>query len=140
MDNKGYVMSGVSLLLILPAILLLTVFLDMTNEGIGENTRVISSGSVLNTVKDLEAHIMVAGKEILKSEADSVMNSGKPLSNSRAVIKADLQTKMDQMVQDYEDNSGMEVDCNITSVGNSEDPFAVQVNSTIYVGKGNITH
>lgn len=140
MDNKGYVMSGVSLLLILPAILLLTVFLDMTNEGIGENTRVISSGSVLNTVKDLEAHILVAGKEILKSEADGVMNSGKPLSDSRATIKDDLQFVMDQKVQNYKENMGMELDCNITSVGNSEDPFAVQINSTIYVEKGNITH
>lgn len=140
MDNRGYVMSGMSFLLVLPAILLFAVFLDLTTGGVEENSRVLGSGAVLNTAKDLEADIMVAGKEVLKSEADSVVSSGTPLSNSRVVIKADLQTKMDQMVQDYEDNSGMEVDCNITSVGNSEDPFAVQVNSTIYVGKGNITH
>lgn len=140
MDNRGYVMSGMSFLLVLPAILLFAVFLDMANEGIGENSRVIGSGSVLNTARDLEADIMVAGKEVLKNEADNVMNSGTPLSDSRAAIKTDLQTKMDQKIQDYEDNSKMDVDCNISSVGNSEDPFAVQINSTIYVGKGNITH
>lgn len=140
MDNKGYVMSGMSFLLVLPAILLFAVFLDMTNEGIGENSRELGSESVLNIVKDLEADIMVAGKEVLKSEADNVMNSGTPLSDSRAVIKDDLQTKIDQKVQNYKDNSELDVDCNISSVGNSEDPFAVQINSTIYVGKGNITH
>lgn len=133
-------MSGMSFLLILPAILLFAVFLDLTNEGIEENSQVLVSGSVLNTAKDLEADIVVVGKEVLKNEAESVVNSGTPISNSRGVIKADMQAKMDQMVQDYEDNSGMHVDCNITSVGNSEDPFAVEVNSTIYVGKGNINH
>lgn len=140
MDNQGYVMSVISFLLVLPTIMLFMVFLDLANNGIEENSRVIESGDVLNKVKDLEANILVAGKQVLKNEAENVVNSGTPLSNSRMAIQADLQTKMDQMAQNYENNNGIEVDCNITSVDNSEDPFAVEVNSTVYVSKDNITH
>ncbi len=140
MDNQGYVMSVLSFLMILPAIMLLTIFLDLTTTGMEENSRGIGSETVQNTAKDLEANIMVSGKQVLKSESEGVVNSGTPLSNSRATIKADLQGKMDQITQDYENNNEMEVDCDITSVDNCEDPFAVEVNSTIYVGKGDITH
>lgn len=140
MDNRGYVMSVMSFLLVLPAIMLFMVFLDMTSTGIEENSRVIGSDSVLSTANDFKANIVVAGKEVIKSEAESVVNSGTPLSNSRAAIKTHLQNKVDQMAINYEDTTGVEVDCNITSVGNSEDPFAVRVNSTIYVGKGDVNH
>lgn len=133
-------MSGMSFLLILPAIMLLMVFLDMTTSGIGENSRLIVSEKVLNTFNDFESNMVVAGKQVIKNKAEEVANSGTPLTNSREAIKTDLQTKADQMAQEYGENTGVPVDCNITSVGNCEDPFAVEVNSSLYVGRDDITH
>lgn len=133
-------MSGMSFLLILPAIMLLMVFLDMTNSGIGENSRVIGSKNVLNTVHDFESNVVVAGKQVIKTKSEGVVSSGTPLTNSREAIKTELQIKVDQMSQDYRQNNGLEVECNITSVGNSEDPFSIGVNSTLYVGRDDITH
>lgn len=140
MDKKGYVMGGMAFLLVLPAILLLMVFIDMTNSGIAENSRVLKSTRVLSTVNDLENNLPVTAKQVFQNEAENVVNSGIPLSNSRETIKRDLQTRMDQIARDYEKNDAVEVECNITSVGNSEDPFAVEVNSSIYVGKDDVTH
>lgn len=140
MDNKGYVMSGMSFLLVLPAILLLMVFLDMTNEGIEENSLVLQSDKVLNTAKDLETNIPMAGKEVLKREAENVVKTGFPLSNSRETVKNNLQINLDQISLGYQNKTGFIVQCNITSVDNSEDPFAVEVNSSIYVKKDSVIH
>jgi len=140
MDQQGYVMSGLSLLLVLPAIMLFMVFLDMTSNGVDGNSQVLESGRVLNTVKDLEVDIEVAGKEVFQSEAENVVKSGIPLTNSRQQVKKDMQTKMNQITSHYQDNDKLDVECNITSVDNSEDPFAVEVNSSIKVGKDEITH
>jgi hypothetical protein len=140
MDNHGYVMSGMSLLLILPTILLFMVFLDMNKAGNEENSQLLHSDKVLKTSKDLESNIPTAGKELLKQEAENVVKTGIPLSNSRKTVKDNLQIKMDQISSNYQKISGLEVECNITSVDNSEDPFSVEINSTIYVGKDTVFH
>jgi hypothetical protein len=140
MDQQGYVMSGLSLLLVLPAIMLLMVFLDMTSSCADGNSQFLESGRVLNTAKDLESNIQTIGKQILQSESEDVVKSGIPLSNSRQQIKKDMQTKMDQIITICQDNNELNVECNITSVGNSEDPFAVEVNSSIKVEKDQISH
>ncbi len=125
-------MSGLSFLLILPAIMLFMVFLDMTSNGVDGNSQVLESGRVLNTAKDLEADI-VTGKEIIQSEAEKWLIQEFHYPNSRQQIKKDIQVKMDQIATIYQDNDKLDVECNITSVGNSEDPFAVEVNSSIKV-------
>ena len=140
MDQMGYVMSGLSLLLVLPAILLFMTFLDMTSSGVDGNSQLMESGGVLNTAKDLEGDIQAAGKQVFQYEALNVVKSGIPLSNSRKQIKNDMQIKMDDITSKYRENEKMEVECNITSVGNSVDPFAVEVNSSIKVKRDNITH
>ncbi len=133
-------MSGMSLLLILPTILLFMVFLDMSKAGNDENSQLLHSDKVLKTSKDLESNIPTAGKELLKQEAENIVKTGIPLSNSRKTVKDNLQNKMDQISSNYRKISGLEVECNITSVDNSEDPFSVEINSTIYVGKDNVFH
>lgn len=140
MDELGYVMSGLSLLLVLPAILLFMVFLDMTSSGANETSQIIESKVVLNTAKDLEGEIQMTGKQVLQTESQNVVKSGIPLSSSRQQIKNDLQIKMDDITSNYQVKGEMDVECNITSVGNSEDPFAVEVNSSIKVKKDEITH
>lgn len=140
MNNKGYVMSGMSFLLVLPAIMLFMVFLDMTNVGIEQNSLDIQSGTVLKTAKDLEANIPVAGKEVIKKEAENVVKTGIPLKNSREKVKDSLQKKVDQISLNYQKSKGLKVECNITSVDNAEDPFMVRVNSSLYVGKDDVIH
>lgn len=140
MDQYGYVMSGLSLLLVLPAVMLFMVFLDMTTSGTDGSSQILESGGVLTTVKDLKEDIQVTGKQVFQSDAENVVKTGIPLSNSRQQIKRDIQIKMDQIAADYQENDKLEVECNITSVGNSEDPFAVEVNSSIKVKKEEITH
>lgn len=140
MDQKGYVMSGMSFLMVLPAIILVIVAVNMAHQGIEGDSLVLESETALNTVKDLQVNIPQVGREVLKDEAENVVKTGKPLSNSRKTVRNNLQTRIDQICYGYYNKTGLKVECKIISVDNSPDPFQVEVNSTICIKKDRVIH
>lgn len=140
MDNKGYVMSGISFLLILPAITLCMVFIDLANTGENSTTLHLESATLFNTVQDLKANIPVTGKEVINDTVDEVIKTGNPLADSREYIRNKLQVRMDLISINYKKTKDLEVECNITSVDSDEDPFYLIINSSILVRKDLVTH
>ena len=139
MDQKGYIISVLSFLLIIPAILIVAVFLDMTNIGIGSQSLTIQSDVTFYTAKDIERNIPVIMEKTLQKTANDVIKTGDPLTNSRIVIKNSLQKEMDNLSEKYHYDD-MNVTCKIWSVAPSPDPSKIEVNSTVYVKKGNLAH
>lgn len=139
MDNKGYVMGIVSFLLILPSILLLVVFIDVSNIGSIADQYAISSDVVYGGAEDVTANLPVVGREVIREKSEEVASSGKPLLNSRETIKNEIQYRMDQICLGY-NKSGVKVDCKIISIDNSDDPLKVKVKSSFRVSKGNLAH
>lgn len=140
MDQKGYVMGGLSFLLILPAILLVAVLADMTHVG-GESVGlVLQSDTTFYAAKDIERNVPLMGSQALKETANDVVTTGIPVGSS-AEIKDKLQTQMNLICAKYRDNIGADnVSCTILGFGPSSDPFLIEVNSTIYVKKGTSVH
>lgn len=140
MDDKGYVMSLLSFLLIIPAISLAVVFLEMVHTG-GESTGLfIGSDVTFYTAKDVERNIPILGRHVLRETADNVVQTGDAISDSRTTAKSSLQARMNQLTQIYQNNTGANIKCMILSVDSSSDPFMVEINSTIYVQKYKIAH
>ncbi|MBM4241451.1 MAG: hypothetical protein FJ150_07325 [Euryarchaeota archaeon] len=140
MDNKGYAMSALSFLLIIPAVLLVTVFVDMSHIGGESEGLVLKSDAVFCTAMDIENQIPVMGKEVLRETADGIVESGDAIIDSRKTVKNVLQAKMCQMSELYQNKMGLEVNCRILSLDSSSDPFYVEIKSTVYVRKDNIVH
>ena len=140
MDQKGYIISVLSFLLIIPAVLMIAVFVDMANTGIESQSLAIQSDTTFYTVKDVEGNIPVITEKILQKTTNDVIKSGNPLPNSEIVIKNRLQEEMDHLSKKYSDNEGINVTCKIWYVGPSLDPFKIEVNSTVYTKKGNMAH
>jgi hypothetical protein len=140
MDNKGYVMGGMSFLLVLPAILLCMVFIDLTLAGENLTALHLESGITLNLAEDMEANIPLVGREVIKDTADEVAETGEPLVDSRKTVKNKIQVKMDEISLKVRNKTGLNVECNITSVATAADPFQVEVNSSILVKKDSVAH
>lgn len=140
MDRRGYVMSGLSLFLVVPAVLLLAVFVDMTHQGGTSVATSLKSDAAFYTAKDVEEEIPNAGLEVLRNEAEKVVKTGDPITDSESTVKADLQKEMDEKTCEYRKSTGVAVNCTILSVGPSADPFAVEVNSTVCTSKDSVTH
>jgi hypothetical protein len=139
MDDKGYVMGAVSFLLIIPTILLLMVFVNMTVGQAGMEQSDITSDDVLFVEKDLETNLPEIGREVLKNKSEWVAMTGNPLSDSKNEIKEDIQHNMDILCSKY-DIKGFKTKCNILYVNNSQDPFQIEIKARINVEKGPLKH
>ena len=140
MDHKGYVMGGLSFLLVVPAILLVAVFVDISHAG-GESTgTILKSDTTLYAAKDIEEDIPVQGLEVLREKSEGVVKIGNPVVNSRQAVKIALQKRMDLKTEEYHNSTGLRVNCTILNVNTASDPFEVEVNSTIYVEKDDVKH
>lgn len=139
MDNKGYVMGGLAFLLMIPSILMLLVLIDIINMDSTSNV-VLESDTAFQLSRDIERNIPVLAKETLKETDDEVVKTGKPLYDSRKIIKNRLQTKMDVFNSRYRKNTAINMICNIKSVDSDSNPFYIQINSSVSVFRGNISY
>jgi hypothetical protein len=138
MENKGYVIGALSFLMILPSILLLMVLMDMLNLDNTSNT-MLKSDTAYYITGDIEKNIPPITRQSLNEIIDNTIKTGDPLPNSRIVIKDLIESKMAHINAVYQNQSGLNIKCIITSVDSSSNPFEVEVNSTIVVSKDNIT-
>jgi hypothetical protein len=139
MDQKGYIISGLTFLLMIPAIFLIIVFVDMAHTGVESQSLAIQSDVTFYAAKDVEGNIPVITEKVLQKTTDEVIKTGDPLPSGRMAIKKGLQEEMDHLSEKYY-NEGINVTCKIWSVNTASDPFKIEVNSTIYVKKGSVTH
>ncbi len=139
MDQNGYVISGVSFLLIIPAIYILTLFVDMTCIGSESQASVIQSDVVFSTSKDMEENLPLIAKKTFQQMSNEVIINENPLLDSKSSIKDRLQWEIDNSSLKYL-RGGINVTCKVITVGSSPDPFKVQINSSISVIKGNTAH
>lgn len=139
MDKNGYVIGGLSFLLIVPSVLLLMVLIDMVNLDDSSNT-MFKSDSTFYIVGDVEGNIPSMTRQVLKETAEDVAKTGNSIPNSREVIKNALQSKMNNLLVNYNNNTGVTIKCVINSVNPAFDPFEVEVNSSILAVKDNISY
>jgi len=140
MDQKGYVISGLSFLLIIPAIYLVVVFADMAHTGSQSQALLVQSDVVFSTSRDIDKNLPLIAVNVLNKTANNVISSGNPLPKSRTIIKNSLQGEIDNLTKKYS-IEGINATCMIISVDSHiTDPFKVQINSTISINKGNVSH
>ena len=139
MNDKGYVINLVSFLLILPAFLLLMILINMSIGQTDFQESLLTSDDVLGAAKDLEREIPQIAEEVLKDKSEEVIGQGTPLSDSRKVIKDEIQNRMDIWCLKYEQD-GIRAHCDVLNVENSPDPFQIEVKSKIKIQKNEIKH
>lgn len=128
------------MLLIIPAFLLIAVFIDIVHMGSQTQSLAVQSDVTFYTAKDIEDNIPILTEKILQKTTDNVIKTGIPLADSRNAIKNDLQEEVDQLAGRYQSSENITATCRIWSVNPSSDPFKIEVNSTVYVQKGSVAH
>jgi len=139
MDQKGYIISGLTFLLMIPAVFLIIVFVDMAHTGVESQSLAIQADVTFYAAKDVEGNIPVITEKVMQKTTEEVIKTGDPLPSGRMAIKKGLQEEMDHLSEKYH-NESINVTCKIWSVNTASDPFKIEVNSTIYVKKGSVTH
>jgi hypothetical protein len=139
LESNGYVLGGLSFLLILPSILMLMVLIDIVNLDKSVNI-LQESDTTFYITSDVERNIPIISRQVLKETVKNTIKTGDSLPNSRIVIKNDIESRINHLNANYENNTGVIVKCDIKSVDSSLDPFEIEVNSSIMVMKENISY
>ncbi len=136
MDNKGYVMGGIALLLIIPAVILINMYIQVVSMD--ETVKIpFKSDKLYKISGDVESNIPTLTLQVLKDKSDNVAKTGEAIPNSRLVIKTCIQSKIDDLNREYQKNTGIDIYCRINSVDNSLNPYNILVNSTVFVNNNN---
>ena len=112
MDNKGFVMSGLAFLLIIPSIILLIVLVNMINLDDSSNI-MMTTDTAFHISGDVERNIPILTRQTIKETTENVVQTGNPISNSRGVIKNRIQTEINDLISEYQNNTGINIQCNI---------------------------
>ncbi|MDO8869461.1 MAG: hypothetical protein Q7V10_01790 [Methanobacteriaceae archaeon] len=140
MDKKGYVMTGTSFLLILPAIL---VALTLLNYVHGENeitTQSIQSDTLNFASDDLKRNIPTLARQSMENISLEIIDNNKTVENSPESIKNQLQIKINNLSSQYM-KQGINVTFKVDSVQTSpQDSFFIEFNTTIIVTQDNLKH
>ena len=139
MDNKGYVMCGLAFLLIIPSIILLIVLVNMVNLDDTSNI-MMTTDTAFHISGDVERNVPILARQTINETTENVVQTGNPVPNSREVIRNRIQTKINDIISEYQNNTGVNIQCNIQSVDSSADPFEVEINSIISIQKDNISY
>jgi hypothetical protein len=140
MDKKGYVMSGTSFLLILPAIL---VAISLLNYVHGENE--ISSQSVQSDTlnfasQDLKRNIPILARQSMENISLEIIDNNKTVENSPEAIKNQMQIKINNLSSEYK-KQGINVTCKVDSIQTSpQDSFFIEFNTTMIIIQDNFKH
>lgn len=141
MDKKGYVLSGFTFLLIIPAILIVAACADMAKLGETSVSTSIQSDVTFYAVEDVEQNVPIIATDVLRETADNITLTGIPLVDSRLAVKNAVQIKINDFTKNYTQNIGAdEVTCTILEVDNSPDPFKIAIDYNVYIKKGRTVH
>lgn len=135
MDHQGYVLSLISFLLIIPAVLMMILIIDAGYSLGKEESLIVSSNQVSNTMNDLQENIGTLSNLEVQKVTYQVIETGEPVPNSRELLKERIQEETNNLINKYKDNQDLDINCSIISVDNTSDPFIIELRAIIIVGK-----
>ena len=137
MDDFGYVMAGASLLLMIPVIIITAMILSLGEAHSDMNTERTLSACVEGAAWDIMDNIPIITLDVLNETAAEAINGTLPADDIRDLVRGRVQERIDHICESHRN---VNVSCRVNSVEGTEDPFQVEVNSTIEIRGGNIEH
>ncbi|ADL59353.1 MULTISPECIES: hypothetical protein [Methanothermobacter] len=139
MDDGGYVMAGFSLLLMVPAMILALMILSIDDSSVERSADRSLSESMTGALWDIRDSIPVITREVLNGTAQEAINGTLPPDlDARARVRAGVQGRIDRLCAVHRN---MNLSCRVNSVeGATDDPFCIEVNSTVDIRAGKIHH
>jgi hypothetical protein len=137
MDKKGYVMSGTSFLLILPAILVAISLLSYVHGENEINSQSIQSDTLDFASQDLKRNIPIIARQSIENISLEIIDNNKTIKNSPEAIKNHMQLKINNLSSQYQ-KQGISVTCKVDSVQTSPlDSFFIEFNATLIINQDN---
>lgn len=132
-------MAGLSLLLMVPAMILALMILSIDDSLVERSADRSLSESMTGALWDIRDSIPVVTREVLNETAQETINGTLPPGlDARALVRERVEERIERLCAV---RRNMNVSCSVNSVeGASDDPFCIEVNSTVDIMAGKIHH
>ncbi|MDR2967451.1 MAG: hypothetical protein LBU74_05845 [Methanobacteriaceae archaeon] len=139
-DKKGNVITSLTILMIfsfiLAAILVLNVAINYNNIS----SESIDSNNFNYLIQDYKRNIPIITKESIGEISNKTIETHIPCENSNIAIQNKVNEKLKEVNKKYEVNQGLNVESEVLSISNSDDPFHIDIKTVLYVKKGNLEY
>lgn len=140
MDKKGYVMTGTSFLLIIPAILVSISLINFVHGGNEINTQSIHSEVLNYASNDMKRNIPLLARASLENVSLEIIDNNESVENAPDAVKNQLQTQINNLSSQYQ-NQDMNVVCSVDSIQTwPQDSFFIECNTTLTLSQKNYQH
>lgn len=133
-NQKGYIMNGTTLLLLIPLSIIGATIINQNNSITQTTVQAIHSETTKYQIKDIKQNIALKIKETLNETANNVIMTKTPLNNATALLKNELNRKLNERYAD--ETTEIRIN-NIES--NPQNPFQIKVQYTLKIEKEEIT-
>lgn len=135
MDRKGYVLSGISFLLLIPVLILSISFINMINTQNEIMVHSIHSDNLYYASKDIKRNIPVQARESLNETVQEIIYSNLNIDDGPDHITKILQQKIYRFESDLKKNNNLEMECTINSIKPSNNPWFIEINYSLTLSK-----
>ncbi len=135
MDRKGYVMSGMTFLLLVPVLIICISFLNTLNNENEIRVQSIQSDNLYHASQDIKRNIPILTRDTLNETVYEIINSNLSIDDGPEYVSNQLKNKLEQFEADFEKNNNLKVECTLNSIQSHQDPWYIEVDTTIAIGR-----
>lgn len=140
LDKSGYVFTSLAILIIFSFILIAILVLNVAISYNDINSNSIDSNSFNYMIQDYKRNIPVITKEAIEELSSETIQTHRPCENSKLDIQNKVNEKLKEVNKNYQVNQGLNIESEVVSVSNSDDPFHISVKTLIHCKKGNFDY
>lgn len=139
-DKKGNVFTSLAILMIFSFILTSILVLNLATDYNNINSNSINSNNFNYLIQDYKRNIPIITKETIGELSNETIKTNIPCENSNLAIKNRVDNKLNNLNTNYQINQGLNIESEVLSVSNSDDPFHINIKTLIHGKKGNLEY
>ena len=132
-DCKGYILSGISSILIISFFILVIVLLTVMYSINFDNNQGLGSDSMKYIVEDYNRNIEILAYKSLEEESNKVITSKTPLFDASDEIKNNLNKKLNLKNKEYYDTYNIKITSEVISIENGNKPEFLKIKTILNI-------
>lgn len=134
-DNKGNIITGTTVILIVSIVLMVIFIINSINYMENENVNSISSDNFKYIIKDYNKNLEQLGRDSIAEETEKLYHAH-IIHNSRDDIKKILNNRLKEVNKEYKNKYGIDIRSEVISVESTDSPWKVLFKVRVKADKG----
>ncbi|MDR0900188.1 MAG: hypothetical protein LBM26_00850 [Methanobrevibacter sp.] len=139
-NQNGYVFTGLTAIMIVSFMIIAILMLNVVIELNKNSSDSIDSNSFNYLIEDYNKNIAILGRTTIEKITNETINSYTPAYDASDMIEKELEEKLNEVNEELMENQAINIETDVLSVYNGEDPYHINVKTLVIAKKGNFSY